>query len=178
MAGLSGPVLRDPPPQLNGVLPLPGKRDEGDVKAATLGNLVPPGVSTVLVAVPLPPVPNDCSNGFGSRLSWLGKYSPSPGFGGGARGRAGSLATPSALVAVAFLSLPALPLALSLRVLLSGRVTGHSQQATRLATTMTAVRLREGGDETGNRKVASLGLRRQGDQQGMRTITDEAEELT
>jgi hypothetical protein len=119
MAGLSGPVLRDPPPQLNGVLPLPGKRDEGDVKAATLGNLVPPGVSTVLVAVPLPPVPNDCSNGFGSRLSWLGKYSPSPGFGGGARGRAGSLATPSALVAVAFLSLPALPLALSLRVLLS-----------------------------------------------------------
>lgn len=61
MAGLSGPVRREPPPQLKGVALVPGSRDEGDVKAATLGSLVPPGVSG-------PPPPNDCSNGLGSRL--------------------------------------------------------------------------------------------------------------
>lgn len=46
MAGLSGPVRSDPPPQLNGVAPLvPGSSDEGDANVWTEGNLVPPGVS-------------------------------------------------------------------------------------------------------------------------------------
>lgn len=60
MAGLRGPVRSEPPPQLNGVALGPGKRDEGDVKAATEGNLVPPGVSGA--------PPKDCSKGLGSRL--------------------------------------------------------------------------------------------------------------
>jgi len=70
MAGLNGPVLREPPPQLNGVTPLPGSSDDGDVRAATDGSLVPPGVSGA------PPL-KDCSNGLGSRLrdppSWAEK---------------------------------------------------------------------------------------------------------
>jgi hypothetical protein len=67
MAGLRGPVLSEWPPQLKGVVPVaPGSRAEGDVSEATLGSLVPPGVSTV----PPPPSPKDCSNGFGSRW-WL-----------------------------------------------------------------------------------------------------------
>jgi hypothetical protein len=61
MAGLSGPVRREPPPQANGVLP--GRREDGDVRAATDGSLVPPGVSGAA------PLLNDCSKGFGSRLS-------------------------------------------------------------------------------------------------------------
>lgn len=60
MAGLNGPVRRELPPQGNGVLP--GRSDDGDVSAATEGNFVPPGVSG---GAP----PNDCSNGFGSKLS-------------------------------------------------------------------------------------------------------------
>lgn len=117
MAGLKGPVLREPPPQLNGVFPFPGSSDEGEVKEATLGNFVPPGVSTVPAAAPvplLPPVPNDCSKGLGSRLNWLGKYSPSPGLGGGASGRPGSFAGPSGLESEACLSPLTLPLTLSL----------------------------------------------------------------
>lgn len=62
MAGLRGPVRNEPPPQLNGVLLLPGRSEEGEVSDATEGNLVPPGVSG-----PLPP-PNECSKGLGSRL--------------------------------------------------------------------------------------------------------------
>lgn len=68
MAGLRGPVLRDPPPQANGVTPVPGRSEDGDVRAATEGSLVPPGVSGA---------PKDCSKGLGSRLkeppSWLVK---------------------------------------------------------------------------------------------------------
>lgn len=70
MAGLRGPVRREPPPQLKGVALLPGKREDGDVRAATEGSLVPPGVSG-----PLPP--KDCSKGFGSKLreplAWAAK---------------------------------------------------------------------------------------------------------
>jgi len=43
------------------VVPPPGSRDDGDVRAATGGSLVPPGVS----GAPL----KDCSKGLGSRLS-------------------------------------------------------------------------------------------------------------
>ncbi len=61
MAGLRGPVRKDPVPQLNGVAPPPpGRSDDGDVRAATEGSLVPPGVSGA--------PPKDCSNGLGSRL--------------------------------------------------------------------------------------------------------------
>jgi hypothetical protein len=42
---------------------LPGRREDGDVRAATDGSLVPPGVSGAA------PLLNDCSKGFGSRLS-------------------------------------------------------------------------------------------------------------
>jgi hypothetical protein len=71
MAGLRGPVLREPPPQPNGVTPVPGSRDDGEVSAATDGSFVPPGVSG---GAP----PKDCSNGLGSRLNaeppiWLAK---------------------------------------------------------------------------------------------------------
>ncbi len=62
MAGLSGPVRSEPPPQANGVLP--GSREDGDVRAATDGSLVPPGPG-VSGGAP----PKDCSKGFGSRLS-------------------------------------------------------------------------------------------------------------
>lgn len=66
MAGLKGPVRSEPPPQLNGVFPVPGSSDEGEVMAATGGNLVPPGVSGgAPPAVRLSP-PNDLSKGFGS----------------------------------------------------------------------------------------------------------------
>lgn len=66
MAGLRGPVLREPPPQLKGVVPVPGSSDEGDVIAATGGSLVPPGVSGApLVAKGVSP-PNDFSKGLGS----------------------------------------------------------------------------------------------------------------
>jgi len=61
MAGLKGPVRSELLPQGNGVVPPPGSRDDGDVRAATGGSLVPPGVS----GAPL----KDCSKGFGSRLS-------------------------------------------------------------------------------------------------------------
>lgn len=61
MAGLRGPVRNEPPPQLNGVAAVPGSNDEGEVREATEGSLVPPGVSG-------PPPPKDCSNGLGSRL--------------------------------------------------------------------------------------------------------------
>lgn len=60
IAGLSGPDRKDPPGQLNGVVPLPGTKADGDVMAATGGSFVPPGVSGG--------APNDCSNGLGSRL--------------------------------------------------------------------------------------------------------------
>src|ERR1700761_7504161 len=63
MAGLRGPVLSEPPPQGNGVTPVPGRREDGDVRAATEGSLVPPGVSGAA------PPPKDCSKGFGSRLN-------------------------------------------------------------------------------------------------------------
>ena len=63
MAGLRGPVRSEPPPQAKGVTPVPGRRDDGEVRAATEGNLVPPGVSGA------PPVPKDCSKGLGSRLN-------------------------------------------------------------------------------------------------------------
>jgi len=67
MAGLSGPVRREPPPQLNGVTPVPGRREDGEVRAATDGSFVPPGVSGG--------APKDCSKGLGSRLNepvrWL-----------------------------------------------------------------------------------------------------------
>lgn len=92
MAGLRGPVRREPPPQLKGVTPLPGSSDDGDVRAATEGSLVPPGVSGA-------GAPKDCSKGLGSRF----KEPPGPvkksgvfaavccwpGRGGGARGLAG-----------------------------------------------------------------------------------------
>ena len=39
-----------------------GRSDDGEVRAATEGNLVPPGVSGGAL-------PNCCSNGFGSRLN-------------------------------------------------------------------------------------------------------------
>lgn len=61
MAGLRGPVRNEPPPQLKGVGVVPGRREDGEVRAATGGSLVPPGVSG-------PPPPKDCSNGLGSRL--------------------------------------------------------------------------------------------------------------
>lgn len=61
MAGLRGPVRREPPPQLKGVTPLPGSNDDGDVRAATEGSLVPPGVSGA-------GAPKDCSKGLGSRF--------------------------------------------------------------------------------------------------------------
>ncbi len=65
MAGLRGPVRKEPPPQLNGVAPPAGSSDEGDVRLATGGSLAAaaPGVSGVA-----PPPPKDCSKGFGSRL--------------------------------------------------------------------------------------------------------------
>lgn len=67
MAGLSGPVRNDPPPQLKGVEPVPGSNDEGEVIEATGGSFVPPGVSG---GPPLAPSvgspPNDLSKGFGS----------------------------------------------------------------------------------------------------------------
>lgn len=65
MAGDSGPVLREPPGQLKGVVPVPGNKDEGDVIAATGGSLVPPGVSGA-PRVGSPPLPKDFSKGFGS----------------------------------------------------------------------------------------------------------------
>lgn len=55
-------MRNEPPPQLKGVTPVPGRSDEGDVSAATGGSFVPPGVSGA------PPPPKDCSNGLGSRL--------------------------------------------------------------------------------------------------------------
>jgi hypothetical protein len=55
-------VRNEPPPQApKGVAVPVGSRDEGEVKAATDGSLVPPGVSGA-------PPPKDCSNGLGSRL--------------------------------------------------------------------------------------------------------------
>ncbi len=60
MAGLRGPVRSDPAPHWKGVTPPTGRREDGDVSAATGGSLVPPGVS----GAPL----NDCSKGLGSRL--------------------------------------------------------------------------------------------------------------
>jgi len=60
IAGLSGPVRSEPPPQVKGVTPVPGRREDGDVREATDGSLVPPGVSGA--------PPNDCSKGFGSKL--------------------------------------------------------------------------------------------------------------
>lgn len=67
MAGLSGPVRSEPPPQLKGVDPVPGSSDDGEVMEATGGNFVPPGVS---VGPPLAPSvgspPNDLSKGLGS----------------------------------------------------------------------------------------------------------------
>lgn len=54
-------MRKEPPPQLKGVALAPGKSDDGEVKAATDGSLVPPGVSG-------PPPPKDCSKGLGSRL--------------------------------------------------------------------------------------------------------------
>lgn len=88
MAGLRGPVRSEPPPQVKGVDVEPWRRADGEVKAATEGSFVPPGVSG-----PLPP--KDCSKGLGSRLreppDWLVKKSGVlvpcwPGRGGGARG--------------------------------------------------------------------------------------------
>lgn len=68
MAGLKGPVRSEPPPQLKGVVPVPGSKDDGDVMAATGGSLVPPGVSGAALAPrdgsPVPP--KDRSKGFGS----------------------------------------------------------------------------------------------------------------
>jgi hypothetical protein len=94
IAGLSGPVLSEPPPPQNGVPPVPGRSDEGDVNAATGGSLVPPGVSGGA------PPPKDCSNGLGSRLNDPPSGAPKksgvfvaccwPGRGGGARGLAAS----------------------------------------------------------------------------------------
>lgn len=66
MAGLRGPVRREPPPQLNGVVPVPGSREEGEVMAATGGNLVPPGVSGAALVASVGSPPKDFSKGFGS----------------------------------------------------------------------------------------------------------------
>lgn len=52
--------MRKEPPQLYGVAPPPGRRGAGDVRAATDGSFVPPGVSTDV------PVAKECSKGFGS----------------------------------------------------------------------------------------------------------------
>jgi len=60
MAGLRGPVRKEPG-QLKGVFPVPPIRADGEVRAASGGSLVPPGVSGLVT-------PNDCSKGLGSRL--------------------------------------------------------------------------------------------------------------
>lgn len=65
MAGLNGPDLNefDQLYPLAELLP-PGRRDAGEVSAATDGNKDFPGVSD-------DGLPNDCSNGLGSREKWL-----------------------------------------------------------------------------------------------------------
>lgn len=71
MAGLSGPARRElPPPQLKGVPDPPASIAEGDVRDATGGSFVPPGVS----GAPgprrgSPPPLKDFSKGFGSWVS-------------------------------------------------------------------------------------------------------------
>jgi hypothetical protein len=64
IAGLSGPERREFG-QLKPPLDVPpGRRDAGDVRAATGGNSDFPGVST-------DGLPKDCSKGLGSKEKWL-----------------------------------------------------------------------------------------------------------
>lgn len=64
MAGLNGPALNELP-QLYPLVDAPSPRGAGDVRAATGGS------KDLLPGASVDGLPNDCSNGLGSRDKWL-----------------------------------------------------------------------------------------------------------
>jgi len=67
MAGLSGPALSELP-QLYPLADAPSPSGAGDVRAATGGS------NDLLPCASVEGLPNDCSNGLGSREKWLGGF--------------------------------------------------------------------------------------------------------